>query len=282
MEQFTVYMQALMASTIAYLPKIALAAILLFVGWKVANRISDLAIKAYEKTSSQNQEIKSFLGSMVGIGLKVLLVITVAGIVGIETTSFVGIIAAMGFAVGLALQGNLSNFASGVLILLFHPFKTGDEVKIQGNWAFVKEIQIFHTILKQFDQTDIIVPNSLVMSGTITNYSNTPTRSLSIQLNIPFNEDLDKVMDIMKKAVYSIPTIEQDKEPFFWIQNFKDHYIQLSVMISALQEGFWNTDFLARKALIEAFVENNIKIAYPTGVTYGEFGYGDGSLKKVV
>ena len=157
----------------------------------------------------------------------------------------------------------------------------GDEVKIQGNWAFVKEIQIFNTILKQFDQTDVIIPNSIVMSGTIMNLSNTPTRSIVINLNIPFNEDLDKVMAVMNKAVFSIPTIEQNKEPFIWIQNFKDHYMQVSVTISALQEGFWTTDYKARKALIDAFVENNIKVAFPTGVAYGEFGNATGSLKKV-
>lgn len=204
--------------------------------------------------------------------MKIAVVISVAGIVGIHTTSFVGIIAAMGFAIGLALQGNLSNFAAGVIILLMKPFRIGDEVKIQGHWAFVKNILIFHTVLKNFDQTTTIIPNSVVMSGTIQNLSQTPTRSISVKLNIPYNEDLNKVQQLLMDAAYSVPEVDQNQKPFFWIQGYESHFIKISMAFSTPQSGFWNTEVKVNKAIIKTLTDNNIKVAYPTGVTFGQFG----------
>ena len=151
MEQVNIYADQIVKLGVEYAPKLLLALIVLTFGWWVVNQITKILLKAVEKSKVDSSEIKTFLGSLVSIGLRILLLISVAGIVGIETTSFVGIIAAMGFAVGLALQGNLSNFAAGIMILLLCPFKVGDEVKIEGNWTYVKEIQIFHTILSNFD-----------------------------------------------------------------------------------------------------------------------------------
>ncbi len=201
-----------------------------------------------------------------------MVVISVAGIVGIETTSFVGIIAAMGFAVGLALQGNLSNFAAGVMILLMRPFKVGDEVKIQGFWAFVKEIQIFHTVLTNFDQTEAIIPNSVIMNGTIENLSTTPTRSINITINIPYSEDLIKVEKLLTQAAYSVPEVDKNKNPFFWIMAYETHFIKTYISFSTSQEGFWDTEVKVNKAVIKTLTDNKIQVAYPTGVAFGAFG----------
>ncbi len=272
MEQANTYLERIIQLGVDYAPKILLAILVLIIGFWIANRLTRLVIKSLEKSNPNNHELQSFLGSIVGIGLKILVVISVAGIVGIETASFVGIIAAMGFAVGLALQGNLANFAAGVMILLMRPFKVGDEVKIQGYWAFVKKIQIFHTVLQNFDQTDTIIPNSVITSGTIENLSATSTRSISILLRIPFGEDLDKIIQLTKEAAYSIPEVDQSSKPFFWITNFETHYMQMYAGFSVSQEGFWDTDYKVRKTLIDSFVKHNIKVAYPEGVSYGEFG----------
>ncbi len=272
MEQFNGYANQIIELAMNYTPKLLLALLVLTIGWWAVNQITKILLKAVEKSNVDSPEIKSFLGSLVSIGLKILLLLSVAGIVGIETTSFVGIIAAMGFALGLALQGNLSNFAAGIMILLLRPFKVGDEVKIQGNWAYVKEIQIFHTILSNFDRTEVIIPNSIIMGDTIENLSNTPTRSISIKFMVPFEEDLDRFIKVLTEAAYSIPEVDQSTEPFYWISDQETHYIQLHVGFDTTQEGFWNTDFKVRKAIIDAFVEYNIKVVYPEGVDFGQFG----------
>ncbi len=272
MEKINTYLDQLTTLAVEFAPKLLLATLILIVGWWVANRVTKLALKASQKLTKNNSELKTFIRSLVNIGLKILLILSVAGIVGIETTSFVGIIAAMGFAVGLALQGNLSNFAAGVLMLIFKPFKVGDEIKIQGFWAFVKEVQIFHTVLEQFDQTEVIIPNSIVMSGTIHNLSSTPTRSITVALKVPFGEDMDRVMSILKEAVYSIPEVDKDAKPFIWITDFESHYMQVSGGFSTSQEGYWDTDYEVRKAVIKAFVKHNIKVTYPTGAAFGQFG----------
>jgi small conductance mechanosensitive channel len=270
MEHFKVYIDQLVKLGIAYAPKVLLATIVLFLGWTIVNRVTAWLIKWFDKSDLNSPEVETFLSSIFNIGFKVLLVISIAGILGIETTSFVGIIAAMGFAVGLALQGNLSNFASGVLILMFRPFKVGDEVKIQTFWATVKEIQIFHTVLRLADQSVVIIPNSVVMNGTIQNMSVSAIRGLSIPIRIPFNEDVDRVMKVATDALSQVSTITQAAS--FSISDFQPHCIQMTVDLKVAKENYWSTNFSARKALIDAFVKHNIKVAYPDGVTYGEFG----------
>ena len=143
---------------------------------------------------------------------------------------------------------------------------------MQGFWAYVKEIQIFHTVLENFDQTEAILPNSVIMSGTIENLSATPTRSISIVVGIPFGEDIGKVMRVLMEAVYSVPEVDQSAEPFLWIRDFESHYMKMSAGFSTSNEGFWTTDYKVRKAVIDAFVKHKIKVAYPTGVEYGAFG----------
>jgi len=213
MKELSTYFDQLIQLSVEYAPKVLLAIVVLIIGWWLAKKVTEFVVKGVERSSKNNKELQGFLSSIVGIGLKILVVISVAGIVGIETTSFVGIITAMGFAVGLALQGNLSNFAAGVMILIMRPFKVGDEVKVQGFWAFVKDIQIFHTVLQNFDQTEAIIPNSLIMSGTIQNLSSMPTRSIAILLRVPFGEDLDRVVEIVKEAAFSVPNVEKEKKP---------------------------------------------------------------------
>ena len=142
MRDINFYIDQLTQYAVAYAPKLLLALVVLLIGWWIINRFTHFVRANLQKRLKTEDSIQSFLSSVAGVGLKVLLLISVAGIVGVETASFVGIIAALSFAIGLALQGNLSNFAAGLMILLMKPFKVGDEVKIQGFWAYVKEIQL--------------------------------------------------------------------------------------------------------------------------------------------
>lgn len=272
MEQANVYIQQLINICVEYAPKVAMALLVLVVGWLIINRLTHFFNAYLKRANFAPKEVESFIQSIVNLGLKVLLVISVAGILGIETTSVVGIIAAMSFAIGLALQGNLSNFAAGIMILVMRPFKVGDEVKIQGIWAFVKEIQIFHTVLSNFDKTETIIPNSSITSGYIQNLSASPIRKISIKLNVPYNEDLLKVKNILIEAAYSVPEIDSSKQPFFWIQEFGDHFIKISIGFDTSLKGYWVTDVKVKEAIVSALNDNAINVAYPTGVAFGKYG----------
>ncbi len=272
MEQANVYVQQIISMCIEYAPKVAMALFVLVVGWLVINYINRLVDASLKKSKFTTPEIQSFVHSIVNLGLKVLLVISVAGILGIETTSIVGILAAMGFAVGLALQGNLSNFAAGVLILVMRPFKVSDEVKLQGKWLFVKEIQIFHTIFKEFDNTMLIIPNSMILSGTIQNLSTLPNRKMAVKVNVPYTEDFFKVKQLITDTVYAIPEIDSSIKPFMYLSDYGEHYIKLSLSFALDPKKYWVANPKVNEAVIKALYDNKIQVAYPTGVAYGEFG----------
>ncbi len=271
MEKLNTYTERITNLAVDFAPKALMALAVLLIGWFIIKQIAKVVRKSLGR-SKVNKELQPFIISFVSIGFKILLITVAAGVVGIETASFTALIAATGFAVGLAMQGNLSNFASGVLILFFKPFKIGDEVIIQGDWVYVKEIQIFHTILENFDKTLLIVPNSVIMSGKIQNNSFPEERGISFKLNVPYTEDLNKIYDLLVEAAHTIPEINKDKKPFFWIQKFDDHFIRISIQFYAKQEGFWDTEVKANKAFFAILTKNNIKITYPLGAEFGNFG----------
>lgn len=268
-KELNVHLEKMISLGLEYAPKVALAVIVLIFGLWLVNRVTSLTIKAIEKTKIDSTELKTFLSSMMSLGLKVLLVISVAGILGIETTSFVGIIAAMGFAVGLALQGNLSNFAAGVMILLLRPYKVGDEVKINGVWMFVREIQIFHTVFRNFDNSFTIIPNSSITSAPIQNLTAQDVRKLSIPVHIPYTEDFKRV----KKLVFEAgEKIEGAKRDFLFIDGMKDHYVQASFIFAIPKEKYWSVEGPLKQAVIEALSEHRVQVAYPMGVKIMEAG----------
>ena len=269
MKKFSAYLEDLITLGLEYAPKVLLALAVLIIGLWLINKVTRLAVKAIEKTNIDSVELKTFLSSILSLGLKVLLVISVAGIIGIETTSFVGIIAAMGFAVGLALQGNLSNFAAGVMILLMRPFRVGDEVKINGKWMFVREIQIFHTIFRNFDNSFTIIPNSSITSGPVQNLTAQDTRKLAIPVHIPYTEDFARVKKLVFAAGEKVDGATPD---FCFIDGMKDHYSQASFIFAIPKEKYWSTEGPLKQAIIEALSEHRVQVAYPTGVRIIEAG----------
>lgn len=167
-------MQAVMDTAtslvVTYVPKLALAIITLLIGLWVISGMVGMSVKVMKKKNI-DLSLRHFLESLIGIALKVMLVIAVIGMVGVETTSFVAVLAAAGFAIGMALQGSLGNFAGGVLILIFKPYQVGDFIEAQGESGTVSKIEIFNTVLKTPDNKTVIVPNGAMANGNITNYS---------------------------------------------------------------------------------------------------------------
>ncbi len=273
MEQANVYIQQLISMCVEYAPKVALALLVLVFGWVIINRISKMLGTYLKKTEYAPPEVESFIHSLVDLGLKVLLVISVAGILGIETTSIVGILAAMGFAVGLALQVNLSNFAAGVLILIMRPYRVGDEVKVVGKWLFVKEIQIFHTVFKEFDNTMVIIPNSSILNGPIQNLSILPNRKIAVKVNVPYSEDFFKIQKLVTDVAFSFPEIDSNAAPFMYMADYGEYYFKLSLSFGLDNpKNYWRVFPKLHRAVIKALYDNDIQTAYPTGIAYGRYG----------
>lgn len=201
MEQVTNYTEQLKNLVMGYLPSLVMALVVLVIGWWIIGKVGKAASHSMKKMDGS---LQSFLRSIITITLKVLLLISVAGMIGIQTTSFIALIGAAGLAVGLALQGTLANFAGGVLILIFKPYKVGDIIEAQGKTGAVKEIQIFNTILNTLKGETIILPNGAVSNGTITNYTQLGRALVELPVDLAGKTNIDD----LRKAI--LPVIRQD------------------------------------------------------------------------
>jgi small conductance mechanosensitive channel len=197
---------------VEFLPHFASALLVLIIGLWVINRVANIAVKTFEKRHL-DVSLRTFLRSLISIGLKIVLIVTVAGMMGIGTASFVTILGAAGLAVGLALQGSLSNFAGGVLILIFKPFKVGDTIEAQGQTGEVKEIQIFNTILLTAEHKTVILPNGAVSNGTIINNTRHGNVRVDIEVLVSLDNDISKVKHIIRETLEANPKVLKDPEP---------------------------------------------------------------------
>ena len=194
-----------------FAPKVIFAFLVLWVGLRVIKKINDITDKTL---TGRNVEptIKPFFASLVDIVLKLVLFLIVANIFGFETTSFVAVLSAMAFAVGLALQGSLGHFASGILLLLLKPYKVGDEVKIGDVEGFVTEIQVFNTILKARDNKIIVIPNGNVTSANIINLTAQPIRRMDITIVVDEHNDVVKIKKVLEKVLFDCKLVLKNDE----------------------------------------------------------------------
>jgi small conductance mechanosensitive channel len=225
---FDKYIDRIVFILTEYTPKVIGAFIVLFVGLWLIQRLSRLASRSMERRDL-DVSLRTFLKSLISIGLKVILIVTVAGMIGIGTTSFVTILGAAGLAVGLALQGSLSNFAGGVLVLIFKPFTVGDTIEAQGQTGTVTEIQIFNTILLTGDLKTIILPNGAVSNGTIINYSKNGMLRGDIQVSVAASHDIDRVKLLLMEAIAQHPLILKNPKPEISAVKIADNAVTLSI-----------------------------------------------------
>ena len=207
--------------------------------------------------------LQRFLISLIAVGLKVLLLISVASMVGIATTSFIAMLGAATFAVGMALQGSLSNFAGGVLILLLKPFKVGDAIEAQGFVGKVHEIQIFNTLVKTFDNKMIYIPNGSLSNGNITNYSQEPIRRVDMTFGISYGDDIKKAKDILTKLVNADTRILKDPAPLIAVSNLGDSSVDFAVKVWCDTAEYWNIYFDMLENVKLTFDQENISIPFP-------------------
>lgn len=213
---------------IEYSPRVIGAFLFLVIGMWLINRLSKIANKSMERRDL-DISLRGFLKSLLSIGLKLILIVTVAGMIGIGTTSFVTILGAAGLAIGLALQGSLSNFAGGVLILVFKPYKVADTIEVMGQTGTVKEIQIFNTILLTFDLKTVILPNGAVSNGTIVNFTKNGILRGAIEVTVAASNDIDKVKMLLKEALLKHPLVLKDPAPEIFATKIIDSGVTLSI-----------------------------------------------------
>ncbi len=248
---------------IAWAPKLVGAILVLIIGLWIVNMITNMISKAMTK-SGLDRDVIPFLTSMISVLLKVMLVLSVAGMVGIETTSFVALIGMAGLAIGMALQGTLGHFASGVMILIFKPYRVGDLVKLQGELGHVEEIQVFNTIVKSLDNKKVIIPNGIATSGIMTNLSANDFLRVDLNVAMPYEEDFDKVQGIILEAIRQTPKVLSNPAPVVEIEKFDAHNILLAVRPFSTCEDYWDVYFGTYKNVKAALGKAGIKVAYPT------------------
>ncbi len=248
---------------ILWIPKVAAALLVLIIGFWIANRLTKLFRKAMDRRQT-DPTIVSFLGSIVSVGLKVLVLLTAAGMFGIEVTSFIAVISAMAFAVGLALQGSLGHFASGVLLLTFRPYKVGDVVTIGGgSTGAVESIQLFNTVLKNVNNNRIIIPNGNVTSNVITNLSGQQTQGVQLTFGISYGDDIDKARSIILRVIDDCPYVLKEPLPAVVVSSLGDSSVNLTTRPFANSPDYWNAFFYLQENVKKAFDREGISIPFP-------------------
>lgn len=256
---------------VAFAPKLLLAIVVMFVGFRVIKLVHKLIAKAIDR-SSIDPEISSMLISLIDIVLKSVVVFTAIALVGVELTALFGVLAAASFAVGMALQGFLGNFASGLTIVFFKPYRVGDWVQISDSFGRVEQIQIFNTILKTPGDKTLVIPNGKVTDDIITNYSTEGKIRLEANVLTAYEEDYPKIKRVICEALANLDIILHDPKPQVGIESYDTHNIIVTVRPYINPDDYWEATFAVNHAIKKAFSENGIKMAYSEGVELGPIG----------
>ncbi|WP_028696635.1 mechanosensitive ion channel family protein [Pseudomonas cremoricolorata] len=247
-----------------YGSRVLLAVLTLAIGWWVVNRVTNRLGKLVGLRNS-DLALQNFIATLANIVLKVLLMVSVASMIGIETTSFVAAIGAAGLAIGLALQGSLANFAGGVLILLFRPFRIGDWIEAQGVSGTVDSIQIFHTVLRTGDNKTVIVPNGGLSNGIITNYNRQPTRQVVFNVGVDYDADLQKARGVLLELAKD-PRVLPDPAPAAVVSELGDSSITVSLRVWVKTPDYWSLMFMLNEQARDRLRAEGIDIPFPQRV----------------
>lgn len=241
----------------------ALAAlVILIIGLFIAKKVKNIFANALNK-KGVDATLVGFFSSLLYGAIAVFVVIAAIGKLGVQTTSFAAVIAAAGLAIGLALQGSLSNFASGVLLILFKPFVAGNVIKAGGEVGSVIEVGLLTTELKTPDNVKIIMPNSAIMGGAITNISAHPTRRIDMVVGVGYSDDLNKAKQIMEDLLAADERVLKDPAVTIAVSNLGDSSVDFIVRPWVNAADYWAVKFDFTKAVKEAFDAQGISIPYP-------------------
>lgn len=271
MDKMDTYVELVKTNFIHYTPKILLAILVLWIGFKVIKKVETFVDKSLKKMMISDT-MRPFLGSLLSTTLKIALVLVAVSILGVELSGLVTIVAAMGFAIGLSLQGSLGNFASGILILFLKPYEVGNWIQVDDKFGKVSEIGIFSTQMITPGNKTLIVPNSKITDDVVTNYSSKGYVRLELNIHIPYNQDFPMVKKIIENELAQIEGVINDPAPEIGIETFDTHNIQLAVRPYATPDNYWQATFDSHEAIKKAFNTHNIKVAYSEGIELGDIG----------
>lgn len=244
-----------------YGPRILTAIVILVVGLWLSNLVAKISAKAMKK-SRLDPSIHTFLRSAISIGLKILVIVSVLGTLGVSIATIIAAISAAGVAIALALQNSLANIASGLLILFFHPFKVGDYIEAQTNSGTVKEIQLMFTILHTPDNRRVIIPNSQMTSTSIINVTAEPRRRLEQTYNIGYDDDIAKAKEILLEIIHSNPLCILEPEPIIVVNAHLDSCIQLIIKVWVETPKYWDLYYEMQEQVKIAFDQAGISIPF--------------------
>ncbi|MEI6576915.1 MAG: mechanosensitive ion channel domain-containing protein [Bacteroidota bacterium] len=261
------YLNVWLDKTIGFMPTLLYGIVVFIVGFWLAKRLDKWLLRYFGRRS-YDTSLGGFIRSVVSYGLKIIVIIMVAGIIGLPTTSLFAVFGAAGLAIGLALQGSLANFAGGVLILIFKPFKVGDLITSLGETGIVKEIQIFNTILVTPDNKTIILANGAVSNNTIINVSKLGFLRVDMKIRIDYDEDIDTVRDIIMKVLLQDEMILKDPAPLVTVIDIFEGSSFLAIRPYAKTGDFWTVYNNTYKNVRKALIENSIKVHIPKQITF--------------
>ena len=256
------YLEKLIESIVVYGPKLIAALAILVIGFMIIKVFMKKTKKLMEKREL-NPSLRPFLISLISTTLKALLVISALSLAGIEMTSFVAILAAAGLAIGMALSGTLQNFAGGVMILIFKPFKVGDFIDAQGHKGTVKEIQIFNTLLTTPDNCVIIIPNGGLSNSSLTNFSAQSQRRVDWTFGIAYGDDSDVARETITELIKADSRILQDPAFFIGISELADSSVNFAVRAWVKSADYWGVFFDMNEKVYKTFEKKNLHIPFP-------------------
>jgi len=254
--------ELIQALVIQYGVKVLMALVIFVIGKWVVKRLSAVLEKLMEK-NAVDPAIRHFTGSLVYYALLIFVCIAALGQLGIQTASFVAIVGAAGLAIGLALQGSLSNFAAGVLLLIFRPFKVGDFVEAAGTSGVIQNIQIFTTELHTGDNKKVIVPNGRIISGNIINYSANDTRRVDLVFGIGYQDDIDAARAIIESLLAADERVLDEPKPLVAVVALADSSVNFVCRPWVKSSDYWPVHYSLTEAVKKAFDANGISIPFP-------------------
>ena len=255
-------MDKLTLMAVEYGPKLLGAILVLIIGIWVIKVLTGGFGKMLDKRKVNNS-LTPFLKSLVSAILKILLIVSVLGMIGIQMTSFIAILGAAGLAVGMALSGTLQNFAGGVIILILKPFKVGDYITAQGHSGTVNQIQIFHTILTTPDNNTRVVPNAELSNSSLINFSNEPRRRVDWTVRIAYGDDTNKAKAVLKQLADNEERILKDPAVFIVVSELGDSSVNISMRAWVNAADFWSVFFEMNENIYNTFNREGLNIPFP-------------------
>lgn len=242
--------------------KLIAAIAILVIGQWIAKGLSS-SLRRWLAKADVDETLRKFIVRLVYVVLLVFVVLAAINQLGIQTTSFIAVIGAAGLAIGLALQGSLSNFASGVLIIIFRPYKIGDYIEAGGTAGTVEAVQIFTTVLKSPDNKTVIIPNSQIMNGTITNYSTKAQRRVDLVAGVGYDDDLDKAKRVLTDILDNDKRVLKDPAPTIAVSELADSSVNFVVRPWVNADDYWPLYFDLNERIKKRFDEEGISIPFP-------------------